>query len=234
MENLSNLISKKVIAYNQGECVGFVVDVCIDSKTYYIKGFLVCDEESENVNFLDIKNVFSISEFIVIKDVTVLEFGEFIDTNNPVGKLVLTLGGDSLGRVKDVQIEGKKVTKLITKTCEIGVKNICDFSGTYLFFSEKRIKKNNIKNNFPKAKNINNKVKIQSNFDKKINDKNNLYQIPFKSSISFADIIGKMATNDVFGMNNEIIIKKDQIITEKIIKKAKKHNKLNILYFSSK
>jgi len=233
MENLSSLISKKVIAAYDGEYVGYVVNVCVDHATQKLTGFLICDEETENVNFIDLKNIVSVSEFVIIKSIDMLEFGEMVESYNPVGKLVLTLDGDSLGIVKDAQIEDKKITKLITTMCEINAKNIIDFAGKYLFFTEKKIKKNIKKNNFSKNK-YENKVEIQDTNNNQTKKQKKSCQVPFKSTISFSDLIGKIAINDVFGMNNEIIIRKDQIITEKIIKKAKNHNKLNVLYFSSK
>jgi len=42
-------------------------------------------------------------------------------------------------------------------------------------------------------------------------------------------LIGRVMTNDIFGYNNEIIVQKNEIISQKIINKAKKHNKLNFL-----
>ena len=55
--------------------------------------------------------------------------------------------------------------------------------------------------------------------------------VPKRVQYNPETIIGKVAKNDLIGINNEIIIKANQVITEKIIKDATKHNRLNQLYF---
>ena len=58
--------------------------------------------------------------------------------------------------------------------------------------------------------------------------------MPIKTYANKSLLMGKILTNDILGFNNEIIGKKDEKITEKIIKKAINHNKLNFLFFCSK
>ena len=59
-------------------------------------------------------------------------------------------------------------------------------------------------------------------------------QIPQRVSMDPRSLIGKMATKDIFGLNNELIIKKYEIITQKKLNEIKKHNKLNILFYNCK
>ena len=75
------------------------------------------------------------------------------------------------------------------------------------------------------------KIEIQQiNIENKKND----IAIRTKIYSSSRLLIGKLTTNDVFGYNNELIIKKNEIITKNIIEKAKKHNKLTFLMFNCK
>ena len=241
MEKLTDYISKKVVSLEEGECVGFILNVCFDEEKFKLNGFIVCDEESESLNFLSSNNIIAVSEYILIKTKYMLEFGEMVEANNPVGKLVLTENAQSLGVVNNAILINKKIQKLITNKCEINIKNILGFGKNILFFSlRKKLNKKNIFS--PKfMTNSQNKIEIQG--EKKIEVKNennndinltNSYQIPFKSTISFHDLIGKIAMIDVFGLNNELIIRKNEVITEKTIKSAKKHNKANFLMFNCK
>ena len=239
MENLSNLISKQVISVEEGVCVGYVLNAVIDSKTLKLGGFLVVDEESEKVNFLDYKNILAVNDFIMIKNSDMLSFGDNIDSNSPVGKLVLTEIGEIVGRVIDLEIDDRNILKLITDKCEINSKIIFNFETNYLFINLKRKKRKN-KIQFPKIiDELDNKVIIEGKKEEKI--KNNLtekratkktYQIPFKAGVSTIGLIGKRAVMDIFGKNNEIIARKNEIITQKIINKAKKHGRENYLIFN--
>ena len=230
MERLSNLISKNVLSLEEGECVGYVLNVSFDIDRLEITGLLICDEESELVKFLDIKNVLYNNDFIVVKNTDVLSFGENIDCVNPISKGVVSEKGEKLGRVCDIEINNKKIVKLITEKGEINPKNIINLGAKILIFSEKN-KKRKKYNYFPKIKTENN-VKVGIFENKNTIENNN--QIPFKSTLSPQKLIGRIILSDIYGFNNELIAKKNQIITDKIIKIAKKHNKINYLLFNSK
>ena len=58
--------------------------------------------------------------------------------------------------------------------------------------------------------------------------------LPIKATANKSKLLGKTLTKSLFGYNNEIIGKKDEKITEKIISRAIKHNKMNFLFFFSK
>ena len=240
MEKLSNLISKSVVTAEEGISVGYVLNVCFDGNSSKLSGLLICDEGDERINFLDLSRVKSINDFVVISSVNDLEFGEMIKSNNPVGKIVLSEKGEVLGRVYDVLLEGKKLKKILINNGEIIPQNILNFDGDYLFFNRKK-RKSKTEKKFPRANDFfENKVEIQENITKNKNisqdnkKQNNYIKIPFKSTISFQDILGKMATMDILGYNNEIIVRKNQTITNRVLEKAKKHNKANLLLFNSK
>ena len=234
MERISNIISKKVVSIEESLCVGYVLDVCVDTSKKMVKGYLVCDESNEVINFLSTKNMLANNDYIIIKNINMLEFGDFVEPKNPIGKEVLDENGFSLGRIIDFEVENGKILKLISKKCEINPKHIIDFNGDFLIFSQS--KKKPIKKEF-NFKNLNKqdlqKVEIQSFVLEKKENLNSV-QIPFKSRILTNNLLGRILINDVFGLNNELIGRKNEIINEKIIKKAKSHNKVNHLFFNSK
>lgn len=234
MERISNIISKKVVSIEESLCVGYVLDVCVDTNKKMVEGYLVCDESNEVINFLSTKNMLANNDYIIIKNINMLEFGDLVEPKNPIGKEILDENGFSLGRVIDFEVENGKILKLISKKCEINPKHIIDFNGDFLIFSQS--KKKPIKKEF-NFKNLNKqdlqKVEIQSFILEKKENLNSV-QIPFKSRILTNNLLGRILINDVFGLNNELIGRKNEIINEKIIKKAKSHNKVNHLFFNSK
>ena len=57
---------------------------------------------------------------------------------------------------------------------------------------------------------------------------------PEKINLSTAFYVGKMSNEDILGYNNERIVSKGEIVSKAIVEKAKKHNKLNQLFFALK
>lgn len=235
MERISNIISKKVVSVAQGTGVGYILNAVFDDDLNSVEGFLVVDDESDSINFLPYSSVKNIAdEYVIIDGREVLLFGEMMESNNPINKLLLTENGSFLGKIVDVFINKSKIIKIITDSGEVCSKNIISQGEEYLFFGQKRRKKQ--RNTFPKIENNINlpTVEIQNKNIKKDAKNSNLIEIPVKLSTSSENIIGKIATADIFGYNNEIIIRKDEKITEKTVKKAKKHEKLNFLLFNNR
>lgn len=241
MNSLKSFISKKVVSLGEGKLIGYVLNVCLDQKLNNLIGFIIVDEESEEEKFLSFKNLKSYNENYLFVE-SVFDIENFFDSNNssPIGKLVFTNYGDELGLVEDVIIDKNKVQKIITNKSEILIKNIIKNGDDFLIFSKKNnIKKNNFNFKENKTENIP-KIKIQENVSQKIkineniNKSNNMFDLPIRAYTSTSLLLNKIALCDIIGFNNEIIIKKNEIITKKIIEKAKIHNKLNFLIFNCK
>ena len=241
MERVSSLISKKVISVVEGKVCGYVLDLVFDAGLKLFEGCMVADDENEGVFFVRKKDFFSYeNDVLMVESEASFEYDIFTSSNNPIGKNVYDERGVFLGVVNEVEISGKNVKKIITNKCEIPQKYIQKSGADFMIFGlVKNTKKN--KNNLPIFKN---KEKL-NNFEEKmpkitINSQiiNNSQQIIDNNQIRlFANpsiLLGKILTNDLFGMNNEIIARKNQIIDKKIIKNAKNHNKLNILSYFSK
>ena len=241
MEKLSSLISKKVISLQEGKLCGYVLDIVLDEKLKTFEGCIVADDENESTFFLSRKGIFSQGEeCIMIEGDEKLEFEISSLSNNPIGKIVYDTNGINLGRVTDVQVAGKNVKKIITNKCEFPQKLILKSGDNFIIFGLSKNSKK-IKNNKPIFKN---KEKI-NNFQEKMpkvvvaNQINvsNSQIIGEKQMRIFANpnsLLGRTITNDLFGMNNEIIARKNEKINKNIIKNAKNHNKLNILSYFSK
>lgn len=235
MERLTEIISKKIISQEEGACVGYILCPLIDFQTMSVYAFLVCDESEEKIKYLDYKSILAIQEYVMIKNSNMLTFGENMQNNSPIGKQVISANGINLGRVKEIYLNNKKIQKLITEKCEICPQNISIWDGGYLIFSEKRIKRKKI-NKFQRIdKIIMQKVEIQNNkYAENKEIKNISVQLPYKANISSQKLLGKIAICDILGFNNELIVKKNEVITDRIITVAKKHNKLNHLLINCK
>ena len=100
------------------------------------------------------------------------------------------------------------------------------FRKDYVYHSPSRVF---ISNYRPRdKKNDNSKIMV------KILDKTDLSTsrfTPSKIQYNPESILGKTAKDDLFGLNNEVIIKTNQTITKRVVDDATKHNRLNQLYF---
>ncbi len=238
MEKLSQIISKKVVSLKEACMVGYILNAVFDENYHFIIGYIISDEESEIEKFLSIEDIEIVSEEgVFVSSVFVMQNLIIENDNNPIGKIVYDKKGFCLGRVEECFLENNKLIKLQTNLCEILQKNIFSIGKDFVIFnknnknSKKTIKKYKNKLNY---KNIEQKAEILNKINLSKNQSEIDNVLPVKMIANKSLLIGKTLQNDVFGFNNEIIAKKDEKITEKIIKKAINHNKLNFLFFSSK
>ena len=218
MEN----ISKMVVTQNEGKKIGFVLDLALDDDMQKI-GYYVVDEESEGEFLVKSENIVSASnEIVLIGDVSSLEFaGERMSV---LGKRVLGDDCQELGVVKKLDFSGKKCTKLVTDKCEILAKNVKNIGEDFVFVSFKRKKPARKNFGFPRAEN-DTIVQIQD-FQKNVS--------PETVRLSTSFYVGRVCTQDIFGYNNEKIVLSGEVITRAVVEKARRHNKLNQLFFALK
>ena len=236
MEKLSEIISKKIITIEEGKMVGYIIKPVFDN--CQLVGFISCDDESEIEKFLlyeDIKNINK--EGVLISSVYAMQNVDIEGGNSPLGKIVFDQNGVNLGRVEECYLDKKNIKKLQTNLCEIMGKNIACIEQDFVIFQKnnKKIKKNQKKS----LKNINfiqknPKVEILNKIENKNNEPDFQPSYPIKVTANKSKLLGKKIVKDILGFNNEIIAKKDEIINSKIINRAIKHNKLNLLFFNSK
>ncbi len=230
MEKVSNLISKKVISLEDANMVGYVLNVIFDNDVRYFTGLIIVDDETENSYVLARENISAISsETIMIKSAKDLQYNISSLSNNPIGKVVYDCKGNNLGVVRDVEIKGKLVTKILTTFCEFSSRYIRKAGDNFIIFGSRRnAKKKTFKEDVLVSGLPPLTVKITDN------NSNNIMQMPARIYASPSGLIGRVMTQDLLGYNNELIAYKNETINQKIINKAKLHNKLNLLNYYSK
>ncbi len=241
---VSEFIAKDIVAINNGQNIGYVLNICFDANLTKLVGFIVADEESERENFLSKQDVKIIGDdCIFVEEAYKLQLNYSGISNNPICKKVYDDKGCFLGVVLDVICDGLKPIKLITSICEIPINKIYSNGIDCLFFSDKK-KRKKTTNNFsfthegllPKVETQRFEIGANENKSKFqiTNKKENLVINPSKVTLAPSALLNKTATCDVFGLNNELIIKKGQVINQGKIDKAKKHGKINLLILNSK
>ena len=103
------------------------------------------------------------------------------------------------------------------------------FRKEFIFYSTEKI---NISSYKPKNKKVLSLANIKVNILEFESTPNQNFT-PTKITFNPSSILGKVVKCDLLGINNEVIIKTNQIITQKIIDDASKHNRLNQLYYST-
>lgn len=210
MEN----ISKQVISVEDKKVVGYILRPWIDFSILKKTGYIIVDEETEHEYFLRKENILEDGEVIVISSTNILEVVNFQDEFR---KKVFSYTGDYYGIVEKYIFERNLLKKIITDRAEIYAKNIVNFGMNTLFLSFKRKRKKI----FPRFQNEEIKVEVM---EKKLD-------LPPIVNLSMSYYLGKVATKTLLGFNNELIVKEGVTITKQIFERAKKHNKINELYF---
>ncbi len=217
MEN----IGKMVVTQKEGKKIGYVLDVALSEDLHKL-GYFVVDEESEGEFLLRSENIISVSaDVVLIFEVANLEFDGQRQTL--LGKHVLGDACQDLGIIKNLQFSGKKCTKLVTDKCEILAKNVKHVGEDFVFVSFKRSRSAS-KTHFPRA---------ESDVVVQIQD---FQKTPSPETVRLSPdfYVGRICTQDIFGYNNEKIVLSGQVITRAVVEKAKRHNKLNQLFFAIK
>lgn len=223
MEN----ISKIVVSKKEGCVVGFVLDVAVDFEKLERVGYYVVDEESQSVHLLKDENVIEKGKDVVlVAGVEVMEFcGMAHETL--FGKRVISEDGEELGIVKRVELFRKKISKVSTQKCEILAKYI-SFVGQDVLFVNFKKRRKTVKRSRP--------VEVLSEDElpkiEILSAKQSQIEKPEKINLSMQYYVGKICRHDVIGQNNERVAMKGEVVTKNVFEKAKKHNRINQLFFS--
>ncbi len=215
MEN----ISKKVVSISDKKCVGYVLKPYIDFKLLKKTGYIVVDEESEQEYFLSYSNIKKIDDCVLMESVGLLEY---VGESGEFRKKVLSVSGEDFGRVKEYVFQRRLLKKIVTDRCEISARFISDVGEDILFLSFQKKKKS-----FPRAKKEDMIVKIM---EEKVEDKREV-TLPAVVNLSPTYYINKVAFKTLLGQNNEVVVKEGAKITKQIFEKAKRHNRVNELFF---
>lgn len=232
MEKLSEIISKNIYSLASGKKIGYILNACLDERARFIKNFLVVDDESENEMLVDGKNLIFTEQFILAKSDEQFIYGAPTEENKLIGKLVFTDKGAYCGKVKELILSGNRVESVICDKICFSPKQISMIGQDAVVLGKKKKSAYFEKEERPSfiSAQPESLVSISSSFSQPESGQ----VAPYRISTDPKNLVGKMATRDIFGLNNEIIIKKFEIITQKKLNEIKKHNKLNILFYNCK
>lgn len=213
-------LAKKVYDRDSGKVIGYVLDLAIDFQTLSVTGLYVVDEESEGEYLLRFADVEKVADVVIVSDLSRLEFVGRRE-KGLLGKEVLSVDGTSLGVVDGLTFEKKKIKSICTNLCEIASKLVGTIGEDCIFLKGKAKRK---KRQSPfQVVEGEQKVEVMRVSGEGV--------APERINLSYNFFAGKLATGDVFGYNNERIVEKNEKITKNIFENAKKHNKLNELFF---
>lgn len=258
MNLLSELISKPVLNLYNGKIEGTIKNVCFDNTFKKILNIKMFDNDEEEY-LIETSKIYCIGEnSIVIKNSEALinTINEnTCEEKNPINLNIYTISGSFFGKLIDIEFNNKfEATTFITdNNTKIKREQIINISQSIIVNdTDKKIVLNNFKPKIkvqikPENKNV---ITILPRIEDEQKDKIQLPQIetmpkkePFKIYNQATPqkligngnfLIGRKAVKTIYGINNEIIIKKDNIINAKNLENAKKHSKLVELTLFSK
>lgn len=222
---LTNLFGKQVYSLYEGEVVGTISDAYFNKNLTKISAFKIFDNE-ENEFLLTISNIKAFKDCIVITNKNKLEI--FVNSEiSPLFKEVIDENANFCGLIIDAELnnnDGNILNFVTDKNINLNPENIY-LRKNFIYYSKINVLMQNYK---PKAHKIESLTEINV---KILTENNKLNFLPQKVQYNPQLLLGKQAKNDLLGINKEIIIKANQIITQKTIDDATKHNRINQLYF---
>ncbi|MBE7074729.1 MAG: hypothetical protein E7376_01960 [Clostridiales bacterium] len=224
---ISNLFGKQVFALYEGEIIGTIIDANFNASFNKVLSLKLFDME-ENEFELKINNIKAIGECIILSNKTKLNI--FLDRQkkSPMFKPVIDENANLFGKIIDCEIDEKgNVLYYLTDTqTQLSADNIY-IRKNFVYYCTNKFVADNLK---PRVK-VNSLDNIKVNILQFENSKSYDNIVPSKLQYNTDTILGKVAKSNLFGVNNEIIIKANQVINEKTIEDATRHNRLNQLYF---
>lgn len=258
MNLLSELISKPVLNLYNGKIEGTIKNICFDNAYKKILNLKMFDNDEEEY-LIETSKIYCIGEnSIVIKNsealINTINENTSLE-NNPINLNTYSISGNFVGKLIDIEFNDKfeAITFITDNNSKIKREQILNISQSIIVNdTNKKIAINNFKpkiklQNKPENKNV---VTILPKIVDEQKENELLPQIetvpkkePFKiynqptpqkliGNGNF--LIGRKAVKTIYGINNEIIVKKDNIINAKNLENAKKHSKLVELTLFSK
>lgn len=232
MSKISDIISKQVVSLYEARLVGTIVNVNFDEKFSKLKNFIVVDEEGDRELELSVKDVYSQKDSFVIKNEAKLKAVFFeAETNNPINKICITIAGEVLGKISDVELCGEEVKEILLESgVKVTPEQVVACESVLIINSgENKVKRAGFA---PRAKKVNTDnivVKIQ---EEEIPSEEKIAPKPVQlvpPRFVAKTLLGQISLKTIKGLNNEIIVKKGEQITNKVLERAKLHNVLNQL-----
>lgn len=238
MLKVSEIISKEVVSIYEGEVLGTIKNVILNSTLTKVLKFVFFNDDTDTDSCVLINNLYSISENgIMVKNLSKVQFC-LEEENNPINKKIYTISANDLGKINDIVIDEKgNVLKFTTsKSNEFFPLDILNFGSICVVNdAEQQVKissfrpKNNINSSLDILENI--QVKIVQMDETKTKITNPTF--PARVTTNVNNLIGKRVSKTITGLNNEVIIKQYNTISKHTLDMAKMHNKTTELLYNS-
>ena len=222
---LTAIFGKQIFSLYEGEILATISGATFNNNLNKIKSFKVFDNE-ENEYELLLNNIKAMTDYVLVTNKNKFEAYFDFTTKSPMFKLVLDSSATDLGKIIDAEIDsnGNVLYYITDQNKTLKPENIY-IRKEFIYYSEVPVSLSNYRPKNKKAHTLSNiKVNVLE-----LKPQENL--LPKKLQYNPESILGKVAKSDLEGLNNEIIIKANQIITEKIISDATRHNRLNQLFY---
>ncbi len=221
MKKISDVISKPVFKTN-GQKYGYVIAVELSVDCTKLTSLIIVDDESETQAKIDASEIVYGKDAIFLKTEPI--FVEAYNFSSPINKMVYDKNAKSFGRVEEVFLRSNKIVGISTNQLCFLPKNISVNGESAVILFGKKQKRKAFDFNL---------AKLQPEQYVEITEAQTQI-VPYRVELTGKSLIGKIATRDILGLNNELIIKKHEVITQKKLNEAKRHNKLNLLFYNCK
>ncbi len=232
---VSEIISKEIISIYECESVGTVKDVCLNKSLKKVNGFVFFNDDSDVDCYISSNKIYKLyDEGILIKNTSKIEYF-YEESNNPINKKVFSIAGKDCGKIIDIIInQDSNVEFLLTSKGEqINPDNILT-NGINIILIKEKNQKISIASFKPKDKIETTNENLQVKIVKMpiIETEESSISTPPKITANTTSLLGKRAKRTIMGLNNEVIVKQNQLISQYTLNLAKKHNKTNELIFN--
>ena len=229
MKLLTDIIAKKVLNLSSGQIEGTIKNACFDTNFKKIENFKMFDNEDEEY-LLSARKIYAIGQDAVViknKEAMVLaineaECNDFSTMNMPV----YSADGKEIGKVTDLELtDNFRLRHLVVGDENISPENILSFGQVIVTKGETPVKllAKSRTNPFKKPTENMQTVTILA---PKIESETKSLSTPKRAVASPNFLLGRRATKTIYGMNNEIIIRKESPVTALTLESAKRHGKL--------
>ena len=239
MFNVTEFLSKPVLALYEGEILGEVCDLLFDTKLKNLRYIKIVDNENSNEMFIKPATIYKVGKnAITIKNKSLVIAEPEMEKclRNLIGAKAFTIDGEFVGKLTNISLNNLHgaIKEFEFGENKIGVERLASASqNSIIFLSEnskvkpyrfkiiphKQTTKKDETKQLEDLASAEPEIELQTIEPTKIENQNR--------GISF--IVGKVCTRDIYGINDIVIIKKGSRINNTVIDNATKYGKLKEL-----
>lgn len=254
MNKLSNILGRPVISLYNGQIEGTIINASFDKKMQKIKHLLILDEPIESttddmlneIKILATKDVYIIGQdaIIVRNNSCIFNYSTLepdIQYMNPINSEVYTVLGKRIGKIFDINFDNNfnVISCVIDDNNEVSIEKLATLGNGLVLMQDKnkeieinrfRIKRPSVEKTSEPIKILRKDSPVIQNFNI---DKHLSTTLPLKITGSADILLGRVITQNLYNQSKELIAKKGNIITQNVIKNARKNGKIKELYIFS-